>query len=101
VLDEIRSCCIWLGAQPTLERLAAVEARLATRNASPGRPAGLTPREIEVLQLVTEGLTDAEVAERLFLSPRTVGTHLTSVYNKLGVSTRMAAARRATELGLA
>ncbi len=42
---------------------------------------------------MAQGLTDAEVAERLFLSPRTVGQHLRSVYNKLGVSSRTAATR--------
>jgi len=60
----------------------------------------LSDREIEVLRLVAEGLTDAEVAERLYLSPRTVGGHLRSVYNKLGVSSRSAATRFAIEQGL-
>jgi DNA-binding NarL/FixJ family response regulator len=63
-------------------------------------PAGLTAREVEVLQLVAEGLTDAEVAERLYLSRRTVSTHLTSIYNKLGVGSRAAATRFAVEQGL-
>ena len=58
-------------------------------------------REVEVLKLVAEGLTDAQVAERLFLSPRTVTTHLSSIYNKLGVSSRNAATRFALEHGLA
>jgi DNA-binding CsgD family transcriptional regulator/tetratricopeptide (TPR) repeat protein len=63
-------------------------------------PAGLTAREVEVLRLVAQGLTDAEVAGRLFLSPRTVSTHLRSIYGKLGVSSRTAAARLAAEYGL-
>lgn len=62
---------------------------------------GLTPRELDVLRLIAEGLTDAEVAERLSLSPRTVGSHLTSVYGKLQVQSRTAAARIALEHGLA
>jgi DNA-binding NarL/FixJ family response regulator len=67
----------------------------------PEPPAGsLSVRELEVLGLVAEGLTDAGVAERLHLSPRTVGRHLESVYRKLGVSSRMAAVRTAGELGL-
>lgn len=61
---------------------------------------GLTPRELDVLRLVAQGLTDAEVAERLFLSPRTVGSHLTSIYGKLDVSSRSAATRIAVEHGL-
>ena len=54
-----------------------------------------------MLRLVAEGLTDAQVAERLFLSRRTVNQHLRSIYNKLGVSTRAAATRFAVERGLA
>ncbi len=61
----------------------------------------LTPREAEVLRLVAEGLTNAQVAERLFLSPRTVDRHLNAVYTKLGVENRAAATRFAVEHGLA
>jgi DNA-binding NarL/FixJ family response regulator len=64
-------------------------------------PAGLTPREVDVLRLVAQGLTDAEVAERLVMARRTVNTHLTSIYTKLGVSSRAAATRFAVEQGLA
>ena len=60
-------------------------------------PAGLTNREMEVLRLVAQGLTDAQVAARLIISPRTVNTHLTSIYNKLGVDSRAAATRFAVE----
>ena len=61
-------------------------------------PAGeLTARESEVLQLVASGLTDAEIAERLVLSVRTVHAHLRSVYRKLGVNSRSAATRYAVE----
>jgi DNA-binding NarL/FixJ family response regulator len=63
-------------------------------------PAGLTPREVEVLRLVSQGLTDSEVASRLFLSPRTISTHLRSIYNKLDVSSRTAAARIAAAYDL-
>ena len=64
------------------------------------QPAGLTPREVEVLGLVAEGLTNPQVAQKLFLSPRTVQRHLNSVYRKLGVSSRAAATRLALEHGL-
>ena len=60
-------------------------------------PAGLTSREVEVLGLVAEGLTNTQVAQRLFLSPRTVQRHLNSIYHKLGVSSRTAATRFAIE----
>jgi predicted ATPase/DNA-binding CsgD family transcriptional regulator len=64
-------------------------------------PAGLTPREIEVLGLLATGMTNVQIAETLFLSPRTVQRHLNSVYHKLGVSSRTAATRFALEHGLA
>lgn len=60
----------------------------------------LTRRELEVLRLVSQGMTDAQVAETLVISPRTVNAHLTSIYGKLDVNSRTAAARRALEQGL-
>jgi predicted ATPase/class 3 adenylate cyclase/DNA-binding CsgD family transcriptional regulator len=56
-------------------------------------PEGLTEREVEVLRLVAQGLTDAQVAEQLVISPRTVNGHLRSIYSKLGVTSRAAATR--------
>jgi predicted ATPase/DNA-binding CsgD family transcriptional regulator len=67
----------------------------------PENPAGLTSREVEVLGLVALGMTNAQTAKELFVSPRTVETHLTSIYHKLGVSSRAAATRFALEHGLA
>ena len=64
---------------------------------SPRYPAGLTAREVEVLHLVAMGLTDAQVAQQLVISPRTVNWHLTSIYSKIGVSSRCAATRYAIE----
>ena len=64
-------------------------------------PAGLTNREVEVLGLVATGMTNAQVAERLYLSPRTVQRHLNSVYHKIGVGSRTAATRFALEHHLA
>jgi ATP/maltotriose-dependent transcriptional regulator MalT len=63
----------------------------------PAYPAGLSAREVDILRLVAQGLSDIEVAERLVISPRTVTTHLTSIYNKLGVNSRVAATRFAVE----
>lgn len=62
--------------------------------------AELTPRERQVLSEIARGISDAEVAERLSLSVRTVHSHLRSIYGKLGVANRTAAARQAIESGL-
>ncbi len=64
---------------------------------TPPAPAGLTGREVEVLRLIAQGWTDAQIAEHLVISPRTVNHHTTSLYSKLGVSSRAAATRYALE----
>jgi DNA-binding NarL/FixJ family response regulator len=63
-------------------------------------PAGLSPREAEVLRLVARGLSNREAAARLHISTKTVGNHVSSIYAKIGVSTRAAAALFAVEHGL-
>ncbi len=72
----------------------------ATSSTTPDHPARLTPREIEVLGLVALGMTNAQIAKELFISLRTVETHLTAIYHKLGVTSRAAATRFALEHGL-
>jgi DNA-binding NarL/FixJ family response regulator len=64
-------------------------------------PAGLTSREADVLRLIALGLTDAQAAEHLYLSVRTVNAHLRSIYRKLGIGSRADAARFAREHGIA
>lgn len=63
-------------------------------------PAGLTRREVEVLSLVAEGLRNPDIAERLYLTPKTVSHHLSAIFAKLGVTTRIEAARAAAKLGV-
>ena len=77
--------------------ISAAQSRKSAGNKPTTHPAGLTAREMEVLCLVAQGLTDAQVADRLVISPRTVNTHLTSIYSKLGVDSRTAATRYAIE----
>jgi len=87
------------------EKPSATPPSSATTQPSPPsaleHPAGLTSREVEVLGLVAEGMTSAQIASELVLSTRTVETHLTSIYHKLGVTSRAAATRFALEHGLA
>jgi NarL family two-component system response regulator YdfI len=71
----------------------------SARESSEAR-SSLSDRELEVLQRAALGLTVGQVARRLGISPRTVETHLTSVYRKLGARNRVQAIARASELGL-
>lgn len=64
------------------------------------RSVRLTKRELEVLQLVIEGRSSKDVADALYVSKRTVDFHLANIYDKLQVSNRVQAFRRATRLGL-
>jgi DNA-binding NarL/FixJ family response regulator len=84
------------------EAVSAVLAAAGERKgrAKPEWPAGLTSREVEVLRLIARGSSNREAAERLGLSPKTVGHHVQHVYLKIGVSTRAAAALFAMEHGL-
>jgi predicted ATPase/DNA-binding CsgD family transcriptional regulator/Tfp pilus assembly protein PilF len=84
----------------TVSEAAANGTSKKAKKRSKQYPRGLTQREVEVLRLVTEGLTDAQVAERLYLSTNTVHAHLRSIYDKLAVSTRSSAARFAVENSL-
>lgn len=79
--------------------VAAVLARAGTGSLIPPSlfPMGLSGREVEVLRLVADGLTNSQIAERLYLSPKTVSSHLVSIFAKLGVTSRARATRFALE----
>ena len=95
-----------LGAEPLTRRVTVRMRELGLRvprgqrEASRANPAGLTSRQLEVLILIADGLTNAEIADRLVVSPRTAEHHVAAVLRKLGAATRRDAARRAFELGL-
>jgi DNA-binding CsgD family transcriptional regulator len=84
--------------------LDAVDAVLIAAGAARPRrrtgPAGLTPREVEVLVLIARGSSTRQVARRLGITPRTAGTHIERIYTKTGVSTRTGAALVAVAHGL-
>jgi DNA-binding NarL/FixJ family response regulator len=92
-LDDAVSEALGLGEGP------GVAARIAVPRQVPGDH-GLTARELEVLRLVAEGMTDQEIAEALFVSRRTVTTHVSSILGKLEVETRAGAAAVAARRGL-
>jgi DNA-binding CsgD family transcriptional regulator len=102
-LDELQR----LGARPAA---AIVAGRLreqgarglprGPRRATRENPAGLTPRQLEVLELVAEGMRDSEIAARLVLSERTVGHHVGAILRKLDVRNRSHATAEAVRLGL-
>ncbi|WP_320778702.1 helix-turn-helix transcriptional regulator, partial [Streptomyces sp. CRN 30] len=90
VLAEAESLFRRLGARPW-ERRARAELRAAGAATEPPPPdalAGLTPQQQQIVRLAATGLTNREVAEKLYLSPRTVGSHLYRAFPKLGITAR-------------
>jgi len=114
-LDEPAFAAAWTEGQAmTLEEALAEAVQLRAREhispttlpapretpstyPSRGNPFGLTAREIEVLRLLTQGLTTTHIAEQLMISPRTADAHVRSIYRKLEVTSRAAATRAAIE----
>jgi DNA-binding CsgD family transcriptional regulator len=103
-LREARAMFDRLGASVLVERcdvkLRSIGARVprGARASTRANVGGLTDRELEVLDLLDEGLRNAEIAARLHLSEKTVGHHVSSILAKLGVSSRLEAVRRARDL---
>ena len=83
-----------------VEQLEAVERRLGLAD-HPDGPPELTPREREVVALLAEGLTNAQLADRLYISPRTAAVHVSNVLSKLGMGSRTEVAAWAIRTGLA
>ena len=98
---------IWLGLRITGRKVVVKEVPVAVPVAAPFvvdtariEALGITPRELEVLQLIAEGLSTREMAERLFVSENTVKTHTSRVLDKLGASRRTQAVQLAKSQGI-
>jgi DNA-binding CsgD family transcriptional regulator/tetratricopeptide (TPR) repeat protein len=96
-----------LGAFATADRLrvwwrrtAGVHVSARPRTTTRANPGGLTNRQLDVARLVSRGLTNAEIAARLYISPKTTDHHVSAVLTKLGLASRRAVVVRADELGL-
>ncbi|OBA78780.1 transcriptional regulator [Mycobacterium sp. 1164966.3] len=83
-------------ALPTEEAIAYAQRGRGARKRPPTGWDSLTPTELDVVRLVSEGLGNKDIGGRLFISPRTVQTHLTHVYAKLGLTSRMQLVQEAT-----
>jgi ATP/maltotriose-dependent transcriptional regulator MalT len=96
--DETAATASFDDAASLFEQIGArLDAQEALGDSRPALPAGLTEREAEVLRLVAGGLTNNEIASKLFLSPKTVSRHLSNIFTKIGVSSRASATAFAIE----
>ncbi|HEX5166476.1 MAG TPA: LuxR C-terminal-related transcriptional regulator, partial [Thermomicrobiales bacterium] len=80
LLERARTICTTLDARPLLARVAELDIRAG---AGTTRPDGLTPREVEVLRLIAAGHSNRQIADTLFLSPRTIERHIANIYLKI------------------
>ncbi|MFG1686968.1 ATP-binding protein [Nonomuraea sp. NPDC049269] len=97
LLREAAAIAGRLGSEPLRRE---VEAAAASGRVSLTADPGLSARELEVLELVAEGLSNKQIAERLFISARTSGVHVSNIMAKLGVGSRVEAAALARRTGL-
>jgi DNA-binding CsgD family transcriptional regulator/tetratricopeptide (TPR) repeat protein len=99
-LDELGAAVPAARIRRRLRELGERRVPRGPQSATAEHPAGLTPRQAEVLALVDEGLSDAAIARRLHVAPKTVGHHVSAILGKLGVATRGEAAAAARRRGL-
>ncbi|MFE0042977.1 LuxR C-terminal-related transcriptional regulator [Streptomyces albireticuli] len=100
LLTEALAAAVAPRSDPPSEESAAAGPAPDAPHPGARRPGGLSPRELEVLAELTAGRTNREIAERLYITPRTVGTHIEHILTKLGLPNRAAAAARAAAWGI-
>jgi DNA-binding CsgD family transcriptional regulator len=98
--EEVRAGGRAMTLEEAVEYALSQEEQTVSTASVPEYPAGLTRREAEVLRLVAQGMSNAQVAQELFISTRTVNGHLNYIYRKLEVTSRSAAVRFAVDHGL-
>jgi DNA-binding CsgD family transcriptional regulator len=101
LLTEALAAAVDRRAVPPPEEIAAAGPAADAWQPDAWRPGGLSPRELQVLAELTAGRTNREIAERLYITPRTVGTHIEHILAKLALPNRAAAAARAAAWGIA
>ena len=101
LLDRLGATAVAARGRARLRRAGVTHVPRGPRPATRANPAGLTARQLEVLGLVEQGLSNPEIAQRLFLSPKTVEHHVAALLGKLGVHSRRDAAGAARRLGIA
>jgi DNA-binding CsgD family transcriptional regulator/tetratricopeptide (TPR) repeat protein len=99
-LDNLGARATAAAARRRMKELGVRAIPRGPRAATRAAPAGLTPREQEVLALLSEGLPNREISRRLVISERTVDHHVSAVLSKIGVSSRAEAARAAARMGI-
>jgi DNA-binding CsgD family transcriptional regulator/tetratricopeptide (TPR) repeat protein len=101
LIEEAKSQCVDLGLIPLHERLNLLLTQIEPRPApAAGYPDGLTRREVEVLRLVAAGKTNPEIGVQLYISSRTVATHVSNILTKISAANRAEAATYAARGGL-
>ncbi|HUL15657.1 MAG TPA: response regulator transcription factor [Terriglobales bacterium] len=98
---------IWLGLKLTRKQERVIIKEVPVPTSEPFRPddgkreaLGITPRELEILELIAQGLSNREIGEKLFVSENTVKTHSSRVFDKLGAKRRTQAVQLGKELRL-
>ena len=99
-LDDLGARATAVAARRRMKQLGMTSIPRGPRAVTRAAPAGLTVREQEVLALLSQGLSDKDISQQLFISKRTVRHHVSSVLAKIGVSSRTAAAREAARMGI-